>query len=323
MDNDKKNFELAQIFNAQKIANSMSFKTGTAIIQLLVIIFASIIFAQMSIGFSDLSAFRTGAFWANAGILFGEQYYAYYVVYDWLFTAFMKSDVHLVGDNGLIKQTDDLVDLFDENTIKLEKGIEKWNLEDKIETYKNNIKAHINKLKNKQEKYRLKGKVDKVNEYEKRIETSKELLLDTNDIEFLHIKGYTPVLYKDVVNSEKTYSTSTTRNSFVDLGAVRRKRFFKKGISKFLFSIFGGLLIFNVIIGGDGFGGRLAFMLFVIVMQSAWAIKDAYQDIYQIVIPNFRLRKRILLYSAEVKVTKEVKNEEINNTDNNANSDRL
>ncbi|NCU31573.1 MAG: hypothetical protein EOM23_01250 [Candidatus Moranbacteria bacterium] len=323
----KRDFELGQIFDAAKIVNSMAFKTGTAIAQLFVIFIFSIVFAQFSVGLGDWTAITESAFWGQSIILFGEQYYAYFVMYDWIYTAFLRGDTHLVGNGskespGLISEYEDTLKIFETNLEKIEIGLTEWNRIDKIEVYRNSIKDHITKLQDQIRKQRFAKKKDevKITELKERVETAIQLLNDKetiDNIEFLNIKGFRPVYYKDLVNGEKVASDSKTRNSLVDINKLRRGRFKKKLIVSLFTAAFGGLLIWDAIAGGSGFWGRFLYMIFVIMIQVAWAIKDAYTDVYRGVIPNYKLKKRILLFCSEftpkpkpVEVKAEVKEDE-------------
>ena len=312
-----KEFELSQIINAKKIADSMAFKTGTAIVQLFVVLFISIMFAQVSVGFDDLSAFTTGSYWANAGILFAEQYYIYYVFYDWLFAALTKSDERLVGGKeiidekgqksvsiGLIEENEIYLQAFDENQDKLDKGLAAWNIEQKYITYQNNVKAHITKLQNKLEKYKLKNKRRKIETYNERIKYAKELYNDEDikkDIEFVNVKNYRPMTYQDLVSDPNYSINQKGHNTLIDMKVIKRKRFIQKGAMRLLMSLIFGLFVFTAIVGGSGFWQRLGTMLFAMGIQVVFAIKDAYAD-NNVNIINYSLKKKALLFCTKFKL---------------------
>lgn len=328
---NKKQYELSQIFNAKKIADSMAFKTGTALVQLAVVLFISIMFAQVSVGFDNYKAMLTGEYWANAFILFGEQYYIYYIFYDWIFSALSKSDERLVGgkemtdDNGnkyltqgLVAENEELLDAFSTNDEKLEKGLEEWNRQQKIKTYQKNVKEHITTLTNKREKALLKGKQEKAQVLKERIAQAKELYNDKetlDNIEFVNVKNYRNMSYKDLVG-DGLYGDSNDKghNSLIDIKSIRRKRFLSKGMFRLITALAFGLFVFSAIVGGSGFWQRIAVMLFAMGVQIVMAIRDAYTD-NNLNIVNHSLRKRALVFCAGYK---EVKDEEIvsNSNDN-------
>lgn len=294
----------------------MAFKTGTAALQLLVVLFVSVVFAQVNVGFNDWTAFATGSYWANASILFAEQYYIYYIFYDWLFAALSKSDERLVGGKeiidengnkslsvGLIEENEVILQAFDENPDKLDNGIAAWNKEQKYITYQNNVKAHITKLQNKLEKLRLKDKKNKIEIYKERIKYAKELHNDENvkkDIEFIVVKNYKPLTYKDLV-SDGNYSVNQKgHNTLIDIKSIKRKRIMGKGIVKLAFALIFGLFVFSAAIGGSGFAQRFGTMMFAMGIQIVFAIKDAYTDNNYNII-NYSLRKKALLFCIKYK----------------------
>jgi len=321
---NKRDYEFSQIINAKKIADSMAFKTGVSLVQLSIVLFISVMFAQVSVGFDNLSAILTGAYWANALILFGEQYYIYYIFYDWIFTALSKSDERLVGNEqedklGLIKECETYLNAFEANDNKLEQGLDQWNTNQKIKTWQDNVKEHITKLTNKREKAMLKNKSTKAEILKERIEEAKKLYNDKDtldNIKFVNVKNYKPLNYKDLVGDGMYSNTEKGHNSLIDIKSVRKKRFFGKGAFRLISSLMLGLLVFNAIIGGSGFWQRIAVMLFAMGVQIIMAIRDAYID-NNLNIINHSLRKRALIFCANYKV-KEVKksNEEIDTNDN-------
>jgi len=310
---NKRDYELSQIFNAKKIADSMAFKTGTALVQLTFVLFISIMFAQVSIGFDNYQAFLTGEYWANAMILFGEQYYIYYIFYDWIFSALSKSDERLVGGKvitdsdgskyktqGLIAENEELLDAFSTNDEKLEKGLEEWNRQQKIKTYQKNVKEHITTLTNKREKALLKNKIDKARKLKERIEQTKELYNDKdiiNDIEFVNVKNYRIMNYKDLVGDGLYTNRDKGHNNLIDIKDVRKKRFMSKGVFRLVTAIAFGLFVFNAVVGGSGFWQRIAVMIFAMGIQIIMAIRDAYVD-NNLNIINHSIRKRALVFCA-------------------------
>ena len=329
---NKREYEMSQIFNAKKIADSMAFKTGTALVQLVVVLFISIMFAQVSIGFDDLSAFMTGAYWANALILFAEQYYIYYIFYDWIFSALSRSDERLVGGktvtdekgntyktDGLINENESLLDAFSANDEKLEKGLDEWNRQQKVKTYQNNVKEHITKLTNKREKALLKNNQNKAEQLKERIAQAKILYNDKEiieNIEFVNVNNYRMLNYKDLVGDGLYANSDKGHNSLIDIKFIRQRRFFGKGLFRLLTSLMFGLLVFNAIIGGAGFWQRIAVMLFAMGVQIVMAIRDAYVD-NNLNIINHSIRKRALIFCANYKVVKSDEKNTVNDTDDN------
>jgi hypothetical protein len=336
---DKKQYELSQIFNAKKIADSMAFKTGTALVQLSVVLFASIMFAQVSVGFNDYSAFLTGEYWANAMILFGEQYYMYYIFYDWIYSALSKSDERLVGGKkatdengntyitqGLISENEELLDAFSTNDEKLELGLEEWNRRQKVKTYQANVKEHITKLTNKREKALLKNKTKKAQVLKERIKQAKELYNDKetiDNIEFINVKNYRVMNYKDLVGDGLYSNSEKGHNSLIDLKGIRRKRFLSKGMFRLITALAFGLFVFNAIVGGSGFWQRIAVMLSAMGVQIVMAIRDAYVD-NNLNIINHSIRKRALVFCASYKVEVKKNEEAVTVTnDDNATLERI
>ncbi len=298
----KRDYELGQILNAKKIADSMVFKTGISIIQLVIVLFVSIVFAQVMVGFDDLSAFKTGEYWANVLILFAEQFYIYHIFYDWLFTALTKSDERLVGDNdekvGLNEKNEIILDAFETNDEKLENGLEEWNKKQKTQTYKDNVKNHITKIQNKLEKARIKNNAKKIKRYKERLKNAKALYNDKevlNDIMFINVKNYKPMTYKDLVGDGVYDVKNNGHNTLIDLKSIRRKRILFKGAGRVALSIISGLLVFSFVIGGSGFWQRISVMLFAMSIQVIMAIHDAYID-NNVHIINQSLRNRALLF---------------------------
>ena len=304
-----KDFELSQIVNAKKIVDSMAFKTGLSAIQILVVIIISVFFAQVMLGFNSLSYMGTGDFWANVAILFAEQYYMYYIIYDWFFTALSKSDERLVGNDeedgsdGLLVETQILLEAFDTNSQKLEQGLDGWNERQKIKTYQDNVKHHITKLQNKLEKYKLKGNKIKIEEYQQRLQNAKDLFEDEEilkNITFVNVKNYTPMEYKDLISDGNYIGKQKGSNSLINLRKIKFRRFFLKGSLKVFLSLSSGLLAFGFIIGGEGFWQRFGIMMFLMSLQVIFAIKDAYVD-NNISIINQSLKKKALLFCTEFK----------------------
>lgn len=306
--NKEKHYELSQVINAKKIVDSMAFKTSISIVQLFIVLSISVLFAQVSLGFENFSNLLTTDYWANVLILFGEQYWIYYIIYDWFFMALSKSDERLVGNDdilGLNKEIETYIDnLNDEDKVEL--GLKAWNKKQKFETYKLNVKEHITDLQNKLEKARLKNNEKKIEKLKNRLETAKTLYTDPeiiDEIEFVNVKNYKNLSYKDLMSDGSYSYNQKGYNTLIDLKGIRFKRFLSKGLLKLLVSMIGGLLAYRFIVGGEGFWQRLAYMVSIMGIQVIWAIKDAYTD-NNIHIINRSLIKKALGFITTFKIPK-------------------
>ena len=258
--------ELGLIFDVSGITDSMGFKTGMFVLKMGVMIVLAVVGGFIAPGlsenFSFMGTIRNGSAWMKTAITFLEQTWACSAACEWFTAVLMRSDSRLVGkkykeddktpmedrDIGLTAEFDNLSKEAGKDPDALERGRKVWNHFAKVELYQKMVQKWLTKLQIKLRKARsrelwfipwffrkprtrnlIRKRDEKTKVLEDRIKTTISLL-DDNDtirnIDYLTIKGFSPMLTKDLENARKVLFRGVAQlGSALALGA--RCRVFK------------------------------------------------------------------------------------------------
>ena len=297
----EKQKQLALIFDPAKIVNSVGFQTFSAIVRLTILLIISIFGAFVTFGMKDITHLYTGEFWITTVIFLAEQTYSFSLGRDYTLLLLYKYNPDFTKERATFEVS---LELINSDPEELGKAIDAWNIYDKETVYKSTIQKTLMDIEAeiRKEKSKTKPSKKRISRIEQRKQTVKSLLdpeYIKETIDFIKLKGWEPMNYRELVNYDQTASKSVSKNYLYSLKKYKRRQTQKKfALGLITSALFGWIAFTPGLTAAEGFG-RVITTIALILVNLFWGYMDAHTAMTNVILPNYRNKNQAAMFCSK------------------------